>query len=73
MKGDSVIYNGRQVPIAGFRVFVYDKDGNQKLVGSWPAFQVAIASGLWFSTLEESQAIKEEATKEMKYRPKPKG
>src|SRR5689334_25353064 len=57
MKGSSVIYQGRQVPIEGFRVFVYDRDGNKKLVNSWPSYQVALASGLWFSTSEDAQKI----------------
>ena len=46
------IYCGRVVDKKNFRTFVYDVSGNKKLVESWSEFETAMASGLWFDTIE---------------------
>lgn len=50
MQGEMVLYNGKLFPKEGFRTFVYAKDGTSKLVESWPDYEKAMASGLWFAT-----------------------
>lgn len=57
MQDEMVIYNGKAFPKKGFRVFVYGKDGSQKLVNSWEQFEEAIQSGAWFSRKENINAI----------------
>lgn len=47
-----VEYLGRWVPRKHFRVYVYGQEG-QKLVDSYDEYKKALASGLWFSTLNE--------------------
>lgn len=54
MSGEYVIYQGRTIPKAGFRAFIYSTDGAQKLVESWSEFEREIASGVWFSTKNEA-------------------
>jgi hypothetical protein len=47
-----VLYQGRWVSRAHFRVFVYNADG-QKLANSYDEYSNLIESGLWFSSKEE--------------------
>jgi len=51
-----VMYNGREMSKQGFRVFVYAKNGRQKLVNSWDEFKSHIEHGEWFSSIEEIMA-----------------
>lgn len=48
MEEIKVNYLGRMVSKKNFRVFVYDKNGQQKLVESWSDFRVETSSGNWF-------------------------
>jgi hypothetical protein len=48
-KTDDVMYLGRWVPKQGFRTFVYDANGKEKLAVSYPEYEEMIASGLWFA------------------------
>ncbi len=57
MKGESVLYCGRIVPIEGFRTFVYGHNGTKKLVNSWTEFQEHIGSGVWFPTQNKAGAV----------------
>lgn len=56
MKGESVVYCGRLVPVEGFRTFVYDFSGKQKLVNSYLQYEEAIQSGLYFSKKDKIPA-----------------
>lgn len=49
MEGESVKYNGNTHLKQGFRTFVYNKDGEQKLMNSWVEYEAHIAAGLWFT------------------------
>lgn len=53
MKGESVVYDGREVPTEGFRVFIYGANQTKKLANSWSEFKRLVGSGLWFVTPEE--------------------
>jgi hypothetical protein len=55
-----VHYLGRQVPKDGFRVFVYGKDGQQKLVNSYQEYEAQLATGNWFAQLSDMESIVEE-------------
>jgi hypothetical protein len=50
-----VKYLGRIVKKENFRTNVYAPTGAKKLVESWEAFETAMASGLWFSTLQDAK------------------
>lgn len=54
-----VEYNGRAVPKHGFRVFIYGKEGQSKLVNSWEEFMAHMNTKEWFSSPEEMQAHQE--------------
>lgn len=64
MEGDFVVYEGRKVPRANFRAFVYGSDNKQKLVNSYEEFESAMATGIWFATKDECKGMK--ATKKQK-------
>lgn len=49
MNDEAVKYNGRIVPKAGFRAYVYDKDSNKKLTNSWGEFEAHVSTSMWFS------------------------
>lgn len=49
MEGETVVYQGRIVPKSGFRVFIYDIDGNEKLVNTWDEYQDNISTGIWYA------------------------
>jgi len=57
MNGVLVKYLNRMVPRLSFRAFVYAQDGASKLVESYDAYQEAMASGIWFETIEDANAI----------------
>jgi FKBP-type peptidyl-prolyl cis-trans isomerase 2 len=63
MARDFVTYQDREVSKEGFRVFIYAKDGKQKLVNSWDEFIRNINTGEWFSTKVEAQYAKQEEEK----------
>lgn len=46
---DDIMYLGRWVSKQGFRTFVYDENGMQKLANSYPEYEEMIATGLWFA------------------------
>jgi hypothetical protein len=48
-----VIYQGRVVPEAGFRAWIYSADNESKCVNSWKEYLYEISTGTWFSTKEE--------------------
>lgn len=54
MEEGYVTYQNREVPEEGFRVFIYAKDGNKKLVNSWDEFKNHVFSGEWYVTQEEA-------------------
>lgn len=41
-------YLGRWVDKEGFRAFVYDQNGGQKLANSYGEYESLIAGGIWF-------------------------
>jgi len=57
MDNSLVKYLGRMVPRPSFRAYVYAQDGSSKLVESYDAYQDAMASGVWFETIEDASAI----------------
>lgn len=63
MSKEMVVYNGRVVPVRGFRTYVYGFDGQKKIVPSWAEYQEAIASGLWFSLPDNVPAKEVKAKK----------
>lgn len=50
---EQFLYLGRWVDKKGFRAFVYNKQGEQKLADSYQEFENLIASGLWFDVRQE--------------------
>jgi hypothetical protein len=47
------------VPKAGFRVFIYNKDGKEKLVNTWTQFEDHMQTGFWYASKEEIQKLEE--------------
>ncbi len=45
---NQVLYNGRWIPKAHFRAFVYNKDG-QRVAESYDEYAAMISSGTWFA------------------------
>lgn len=62
MQGTQVVYLGRSIAKEGFRAFVYGSNGRRKLVNSWDEFEICMASGIWFDSLEH--IVEPEAPKE---------
>jgi hypothetical protein len=66
MEDGYVTYQNRAVPKAGFRVYIYAKSGDKKLVNSWEEFKRFIDTKDWFSTeLEAKHAVQEENKQEL--------
>lgn len=59
MVKEFVTYQDREVPKDGFRVYIYHKDGQQKLVNSWDEFKRHITDEEWFSTEIEAKYSKQ--------------
>lgn len=68
MQGSPVKYLGRSVAMEGFRAFVYGPNGQKKLVNNWSEFEIAMGSGLWFSSKEEAETslVQEDVTVDTK-------
>ncbi len=64
IRKDQFQYMGRWVDKETFRVFVYDKNGSNKLANSFSEYEKLIASGIWFDTTE--LAKEKEKSKERK-------
>jgi|GEM_PF-2306517 len=48
MQEEFVKYNGKMIPKKGFRVYIYSRSLEKKLVNSWDEFESHVATGLWF-------------------------
>jgi hypothetical protein len=67
MQGTQVEYNGRLIAKEGFRAFIYGAQGTKKLVNSWDEFEAHMASGIWFSKIEDVPSeVQEEPAKDSK-------
>ena len=62
MADEKVIYDDREVSKKSFRVFIYAKEGAQKLVESWEDFHAHISSGNWFAKKESVPEKKPQAS-----------
>src|SRR6185503_5594291 len=60
---ERVTYLNREVPKDGFRVYIYHKDGEKKLVNSWDEFKQNIMTNEWFATDIEANLCKQLETK----------
>lgn len=56
MDSAPAIYLGRIVKKEYFRAVIYGPNGLKKIAESWDAFELAMASGLWFATVEDAKA-----------------
>ena len=66
MENGYVTYQNREVLKAGFRVYIYGKYGDKKLVNSWDEFKKLMDTNEWFSTEAEARfAIQEENKQEL--------
>lgn len=54
MEGTPAIYLGRIVEKKNFRAFIYNADGQKRLVESWEEFEANMESGVWFATHGEA-------------------
>lgn len=54
MDENHVVYLGRKVTKENFRVFMYNKESEKKLVNSWIEYEAFKATGNWFSTQREA-------------------
>ncbi len=52
MQDEFVVYQGRQVPKEGFRVYVFGHEGTTKLVNSYEEYEASLESG-WHSTADK--------------------
>ena len=57
MQGTQVVYNGRSIAKEGFRAFIYGSNGIKKLVNGWDEFEAHMATGVWFSSIEQVPVI----------------
>ena len=60
MQGEEVLYQGRKVSRDGFRVFVYGRNDQKKLVNSWDEFKSHMATGIWFANVSDIPDLTEE-------------
>lgn len=60
----TVLYKGQDVPIKHFRVFMFNKKNESKLVESWHEFKKLIDSGEWFDDPVETKTLKQLPKKE---------
>ena len=58
---NNVIYLGRKVSKDNFRVFIYGKEGEKKLVNSWIEYEAYCLTGKWFPTIDDAQNYKNKA------------
>lgn len=58
MQEGMVKYLNNYVSEKHFRAFIYDIDGNKKLVNSWQEFKRYLAFGNWYQTIEEAHNAK---------------
>lgn len=63
IQNEMVKYEGRIVPKAGFRVFVYGANGEKYLANSWQEFEKLMQSGIWFSNEKAASEIKKRKKK----------
>lgn len=59
MKGEVAKYLGKIVNREQFRVFIYSADDQKRLVESYDEFEMYMATGVWFATIEEAQSQNE--------------
>jgi hypothetical protein len=66
-QGKQVRYQNRYVDYYNFRVFVYAKDGTEKLATNYEEYVSLVGSGKWFSTKDEAAKLDkpEKAIKEV--------
>ena len=58
MEGTPAIYQGRilsQMDKDNFRAYIYSQDGFKKIVNNWKDYESHMQTGIWFSTLPETQ------------------
>lgn len=53
MADEMIQYDGRYVPKAGFRVYIYGYDNKKLLVNSWEEYQEKISSGIWYPKISD--------------------
>jgi hypothetical protein len=63
---EMIIYLGKSVSRKAFRVFVYAKDGRQRIAESYEEFDLLTHNQEWFATKEEAIAPKKEVIEEPK-------
>ena len=56
MEGEFVKYCGRMVPKEGFRAFIYNREGHEKLVNTWQQYEDYMAVGTWYASKEDIPA-----------------
>jgi len=71
MKGVPATYLGRIISKDNFRAFIYNPNGQIRLVRSWEEFEANMQSGVWFATQEDAEASK--AQSEARSKPNPVG
>jgi len=64
MQGEEVLYQGRKVSRDGFRVFIYGRNDQKKLVNSWDEFKIHMATGIWFANVNDIPKLIEETEDE---------
>ena len=52
---EMVPYLGKNVPRKHFRAFIYDAEGEQKLVNCWEDFSKLVSTGNWFAEKPEKK------------------
>lgn len=51
-ESQEVVYNGQIINKKHFRVYVYGVEGQKKLVNNYTEYEMALATGLWFDSME---------------------
>jgi hypothetical protein len=69
MQGVPATYLGRIVDKEHFRAFIFNANGNKRLVKSWDEYESCMATGVWFPTLDDAIGVKKEEPKQ-KRKPK---
>jgi len=50
---ETVFYNGQHVPKNHFRTYIFNVNGEKKLVESWKDYEFHIDTGVWFKSIDE--------------------
>jgi hypothetical protein len=58
-----VDYQGRMVPKESFRAFIFNAQGEKKIVNSWDDYEAHLSTNEWFNEVPITQPLAKEKSK----------